>query len=295
MRACSITIVSLFVLLCVSLKAQATSSVILSPSAAVASSDQGSIGDIGNTIDQSGLTKTFISGVTEYDSYFAQSFLLHHPSIVDNEWISGPGDPTPTVTYDLGDIYFIDRLALWVEDAWGIESFDLYYSLDNVTFEFAFTSVPIDNPTLESYPVEQFDLNATARYIRLELTDCSANASQDLCGIGEIAFSVNVGVLDVDEDGVPDQLDVCSDTVIPEGMPTKGLGVNRWALVDNDGIFNTTLPKGGGKGPQLGFTIEDTAGCSCEQIISALDLGKGHEKHGCSISAMEAYVELVNP
>jgi hypothetical protein len=101
--------------------------------------------------------------------------------------------------------------------------------------------------------------------------------------------------MDADGDGVSDQFDACSDTLIPEGVPTKKLGVNRWALVDNDDIFDTTLPKGGGKGPQLSFTIEDTAGCSCEQIISALDLGKGHEKHGCSISAMKAFMELVNP
>ena len=103
------------------------------------------------------------------------------------------------------------------------------------------------------------------------------------------------GVPDSDGDGVPDRLDVCSDTVIPEGVPTKGLGVNRWALVDGDGIFDTTLPPGGGKSPQLAYTIEETAGCSCEQIITALDLGKGHEKFGCSISAMETFLEFVNP
>ena len=90
-------------------------------------------------------------------------------------------------------------------------------------------------------------------------------------------------------------MDVCSDTVIPEGVPTKNLGVSRWALVDGDEIFDTVPPKGGGWGPQLAYAIEDTAGCSCEQIITTLDLGKGHEKFGCSISAMEDFVELVNP
>lgn len=100
---------------------------------------------------------------------------------------------------------------------------------------------------------------------------------------------------DTDGDGVEDSLDVCADTVIPESVPTSGLGVNRWALEDEDGIFDTTPPPGGGDSPQRDFNIEATAGCSCEQIIEALGLGKGHEKHGCSISAMEAYVELVNP
>ena len=49
------------------------------------------------------------------------------------------------------------------------------------------------------------------------------------------------------------------------------------------------------KSPGKIFTIEDTAGCSYEQIIAEQGLGKGHEKHGCSISAMEEWVDLVNP
>jgi hypothetical protein len=78
-------------------------------------------------------------------------------------------------------------------------------------------------------------------------------------------------------------------------VPTDHLGVNRWALVDGDGIFDTTPPKGKGNGPNLSFTIEDTAGCSCEQIIAAQGLGKGHTKFGCSISAMQDWIALVNP
>ena len=100
---------------------------------------------------------------------------------------------------------------------------------------------------------------------------------------------------DGDGDEVPDDLDVCSGTVIPESVPTRRLGVNRFALADDDGDFDTTSPPGGGGGPGLSFNIEDTAGCSCEQIIEALSLGKGHEKFGCSVSAMEAWVALVNP
>ena len=51
-----------------------------------------------------------------------------------------------------------------------------------------------------------------------------------------------------------------------------------------------------GKGPNRSYTIEDTAGCSCEQIIAELGLGDGHSKHGCSISAMDDWIEFfVNP
>ena len=64
--------------------------------------------------------------------------------------------------------------------------------------------------------------------------------------------------------------------------------------MDGDGVFDTTPPPGGGGGG-LGFTIEDTAGCSCEQIIDALGLGKGHERFGCSTEAMLTWVDLVSP
>jgi len=93
---------------------------------------------------------------------------------------------------------------------------------------------------------------------------------------------------DSDNDTICGDIDACMDTVIPENVPTSRLGTNRFALVDGDGIFDTTSPKG--KGPGKSFTIEDTAGCSCEQIINELGLGKGHSKFGCSIGAIEEWI-----
>jgi len=99
---------------------------------------------------------------------------------------------------------------------------------------------------------------------------------------------------DEDLDGVPNNLDYCPGTMIPEDVPTKNLGVNRWALVDGDTTFDTTPPPGGGKGPGLSFTTGDTGGCSCEQIIESLQLGKGHRKFGCSIDVMNDWVDSVS-
>ena len=96
---------------------------------------------------------------------------------------------------------------------------------------------------------------------------------------------------DSDSDHIPDDVDVCPDTVIPEAVPTEKLGENRFALTDADGIFDTTTPMA--KSAQPSFTIVDTAGCSCEQIIEALKLGKGHTMFGCSISAMEEWIGIV--
>jgi len=99
---------------------------------------------------------------------------------------------------------------------------------------------------------------------------------------------------DDDGDGVPNGDDFCSDTKIPEGVPTVRLNPNHWALTDNDYDFDTLI-KGKDKGPNRSYITGDTAGCSCEQIIAAQGLGGGHEKHGCSISAMDDWIELVTP
>lgn len=98
---------------------------------------------------------------------------------------------------------------------------------------------------------------------------------------------------DLDGDGVPDTIDACPSTVLPENVPTISLGINRFADTDGDGLFDTTAPIG--NGPRKAFTLEDTLGCSCEQIIAAQSLGSGHTKFGCSISAMEDWISFVNP
>ena len=118
---------------------------------------------------------------------------------------------------------------------------------------------------------------------------CGDGIDQD-CNGQDLACDV-----DDDNDGVNNIDDLCSGTTIPEDdVPSVRLGVNRFALtVESDSFtFDTTAPKG--KGPQKFFTIDDTAGCSCEQIIEELDLGQGHTKFGCSISAMEDWVAIVN-
>jgi hypothetical protein len=94
---------------------------------------------------------------------------------------------------------------------------------------------------------------------------------------------------DADCDGVVDSIDACPGTVFPETVPTLELGKNRWALIDGDTIFDTNGKK------KNAYSLQDTAGCSCEQIIDAQELGSGHTKYGCSSSAMEEWIELVNP
>lgn len=136
--------------------------------------------------------------------------------------------------------------------------------------------------------------------------ECTENGFEDSTILGtEAIINVQDGetvnctyinslpVVDADGDGVNDDHDYCPDTTIPERVPKRSLGVNRFALVDGDYAFDTRSPRG--KGPRRSYSTTDTAGCSCAQIIAAQGLGKGHTKYGCSISAMDDWVELVTP
>lgn len=114
--------------------------------------------------------------------------------------------------------------------------------------------------------------------------------ANDAFGIDGVLFELATPP-DQDGDSVPDESDFCPGTAIPEGVPAIELKNNRYALVDLDTVFET-VRRGNSQGPT--FDLEDTAGCSCEQIIEALDLGRGHEKFGCSASAMAAWVALVS-
>jgi hypothetical protein len=112
-------------------------------------------------------------------------------------------------------------------------------------------------------------------------------------GSGAAYFRIDrINPNDDDCDGVLNSDDLCADTSIPEGVPTVELGVNRWALVDDDGNFETRLPAG--KGHKRSYSISDTGGCSCEQIIEEMGLGAGHTKFGCSISAMNDWIHGIH-
>jgi hypothetical protein len=71
------------------------------------------------------------------------------------------------------------------------------------------------------------------------------------------------------------------------------LGVYHFADTDGDGTFDTALSSG--VGPERSYTLAETGGCSCEQIVDALGLGDGHRKHGCSISAMDEWIATLDP
>ncbi len=105
---------------------------------------------------------------------------------------------------------------------------------------------------------------------------------------------------DTDGDGVCASADFCPVTVADSSstVPTSSLGVNRW-MWDGSSWKTGQIP-GKGKGPQLSYTIDQTHGCSCKQILDWLhanypdqygNMG-GQYKFGCSISIMQDFIKL---
>ena len=96
----------------------APSRVILSP-VAIQASDLGEFGASSlytNMINQSGLTKTFTSGVSSYNRFFDFNPVPFQSLTFTNNWQSLVDFTLPLtgfVEYDLGGTYAIDKLALW--------------------------------------------------------------------------------------------------------------------------------------------------------------------------------------
>ncbi|MEM7049434.1 MAG: hypothetical protein AAF604_07230 [Acidobacteriota bacterium] len=104
--------------------------------------------------------------------------------------------------------------------------------------------------------------------------------------------------LDSDFDGIEDGADLCPGTVIPEDVPTRRLLPWRFALVDGDGTFDTYRPGHGiGPSPWHNFTLAETGGCSCEQIIESIQVPSWFERlqrrYGCSLFLMKYWVYYV--
>lgn len=130
---------------------------------------------------------------------------------------------------------------------------------------------------------------------------CAAPASSKDSGYfdkAEISHSFNGGFTksydfeaplpDEDEDGVPDDVDFCPGTVLPESVPTVRLLPNHFAMTTTGPDFTTNAP---GQGARESFTIDETRGCSCEQIIDHLGLPDAHRRNGCPIGIMRSFIQ----
>jgi hypothetical protein len=155
-------------------------------------------GSIVDTFNQNGLSANYVSGVTDFNPYIAGN--PTHTNIYSGfEWFGNSGDNIAVVTYDLGSVFTIDRLALWNEEFSGIGLLDVFGSADGVTFGILGGGfAPTNNPLGSTYLADVFALSPTAvRYVRLDMSRCPqpGGGGYVSCSIGEVAFRTVSGAV----------------------------------------------------------------------------------------------------
>jgi hypothetical protein len=113
------------------------------------------------------------------------------------------------------------------------------------------------------------------------------------CGVPEAACSSE----DRDGDGVSDALDRCPGTALPDMQDPdnpasfRQLGPMHAADIDGDRVLEVNV--GSQKSPVIidsWFTLDDTFGCSCEQILRCLPgEATGQYRFGCSTGTLAVF------
>lgn len=150
--------------------------------------DQGSAG---LTVDNSGL----VDGEGNPVSFDVTA--LHLPDDSgENQWHTDTGDPTPTITFDLGDAFDLEDVHIWnmnqtnLTDR-GVQEFDLLVSTDGVDFTPALSSQTLsESPGGTNVAAQTFDLtgNNGVTHVRLEVI---SNHGSDYTGLAEVMFTVS--------------------------------------------------------------------------------------------------------
>ena len=145
--------------------------------------------------DQSGLTANYVNGLTDFDTYIATN--PQHTAIAPNyEWWAQSGQLAGQIVFDLGDVYLLDRVALWNEESSGLSyiAFTTDTDLDFSDGLSVGNFVPTDNsdfpPAGYLYSADIFDVtDSLARYIRIDVRE--GLNQWGAAAIAEIAFSTD--------------------------------------------------------------------------------------------------------
>jgi hypothetical protein len=195
---------------CAAYSSQSVASTIVAPIGATASttfsSSSGNDYSILHTIDQSGLSAGYISGETDFDNYLAGN--PTHTSLANGrEWFSRDygrrSVASQTITYAFSALTSINGFALWNEEFAGIGTTQLWWAAADGVFSLFDTIVPADNafgsPNYSAQLFE-FDDPISMLFFRLVILDCPGppprQSSYRGCGIGEVAFSADLGPVD---------------------------------------------------------------------------------------------------
>ncbi len=162
----------------------ANAGVILSPVSVVATTLGGT--PTSHIIDGSGLS--FISGVTDYDTYVAGNPTHAALQFISNPngWASATGFAGKFMEFDLGADYDMLSFALWTQSNGGaVNSFTLSSAADQ-NFTTGVTNLGTFVAAI-GLNVQTFTITGTGEFVKLQINSDHGNATVN---IGEVAFDV---------------------------------------------------------------------------------------------------------
>ncbi|MGK7929917.1 MAG: discoidin domain-containing protein [Microcystaceae cyanobacterium] len=157
--------------------------------------DIGSPFEIGNIIDQSGLSQTYTSGVDDFDTYIGLNPTHTAASQLNSYWASSFSTTLGQITFDLGSTLTTTRLAFWGANFVNqdITAFEVYSDDDGDFNNGGTTLLGNFNPTFSNDPnsAQVFDFtDATTQFIHFNVT--ANGGSADFTTLGEVAFEEGV-------------------------------------------------------------------------------------------------------
>ena len=146
--------------------------------------------DIGKTIDQSGLSASYVSGVTDFNSFVSGTTTIDG---ANNGWFSPGTITTSNIDFDLGGSFNIESFALWNDFqnvGQNINAFNLWAD-DNAGFATpvllgSFNAIVSDEP-LNFGQIFNFGVT-DASHVRMEIL--SNYGSTFVTGFSEAAFGI---------------------------------------------------------------------------------------------------------
>lgn len=151
-----------------------------------------------NTINQSGLSTTYTSGSTDYDTFTSTAT---HVGINDGSksWFSALNNKTGSVTFTFASAVVLDSFALWNAHSTNtnsIKDFALYDDANNLIGSFSAVKGP--GPTSDIIQAQLFDFASAVETTSIRM-DVSSNWGGSLTSFSEAAFQVGTMTAPVPE------------------------------------------------------------------------------------------------
>jgi len=140
---------------------------------------------VDNIIDQSGLSKSYVPGVTDFDAFVASD--PTHMSDLATRWLSKADTSAATLTFDFGRDVTLSKLALWDDRSTSISRIRM--STPGLG---AFRDLNVTDVLQTVSHGEVFAFRpVTTRYLTFEISGCNNSSQQNWsgCGLNEVVFA----------------------------------------------------------------------------------------------------------